>query len=167
MLKKLVKFGNSTALVIDKPILELLGMQESGMVYLHSTDGKSLTISPASEMKDKTRLAVEMIREKALENFESNKKEFDVVPHELQLKMQEEFGDIFKQHQASFIKFNEAMHSNLELKQAIEKLSFEFDPAEVPELYARKFNEIRNKFFPDLVKLDEGIEKISKKYSKI
>ena len=86
---------------------------------------------------------------------------------ELQLKMQEDFSDIFKQHQVSFNKFSEAMHSNPEVKQAIEKLCAEFDPAETPELYARKFNEIRNKFFPDLVKLDEGIEKISKKYSKI
>lgn len=45
MLKKLAKYGNSTTLVIDKAILELLNMDESSIVRLQ-TDGKSLIITP-------------------------------------------------------------------------------------------------------------------------
>lgn len=45
MLKKLAKYGNSTTLVIDKAILELLNMNELSVVKLH-TDGKSLIITP-------------------------------------------------------------------------------------------------------------------------
>jgi antitoxin component of MazEF toxin-antitoxin module len=46
MIKKLVRHGNSLALVIDKPILELLNM--SGQTPLElKTDGRSLIITPA------------------------------------------------------------------------------------------------------------------------
>lgn len=48
MLKKLAKYGNSTTLVIDKAILELLNMNESSIVKLH-TDGKSLIITPVEQ----------------------------------------------------------------------------------------------------------------------
>ncbi len=47
MIKKLVKYGNSTALVLDKAILELLGMSEGSSVKI-STDGKSLIVAPHS-----------------------------------------------------------------------------------------------------------------------
>lgn len=46
MVKKLTKHGNSLALVIDKPILELLNIdQETPLEVV--TDGKRLTIAPA------------------------------------------------------------------------------------------------------------------------
>jgi len=45
MLKKLVKYGNSNALVLDRAILDLLNIGEGSVVKL-STDGKSLTITP-------------------------------------------------------------------------------------------------------------------------
>lgn len=48
MLKKLVKYGNSTALILDRAILELLNMGEGSTVKL-TTDGKSLIITPAAE----------------------------------------------------------------------------------------------------------------------
>lgn len=45
MLKKLIKYGNSTALVLDRAILELLNMKEGALVKL-KTDGVSLIITP-------------------------------------------------------------------------------------------------------------------------
>lgn len=50
MLKKLVKYGNSNALILDRAIMELLGMHEGSVVKLH-TDGKSLIITPAEAEK--------------------------------------------------------------------------------------------------------------------
>jgi hypothetical protein len=41
--KKLTRHGNSLALVIDKPILELLGIDENTLLQI-STDGKKLEI---------------------------------------------------------------------------------------------------------------------------
>lgn len=50
MLKKLVKYGNSNALILDRAIMELLNMQEGSVVKLQ-TDGKSLIITPAEAEK--------------------------------------------------------------------------------------------------------------------
>jgi antitoxin component of MazEF toxin-antitoxin module len=45
MIKRLRKVGNSQALVLDKPILELLGLEELGSVQLTVTNG-SLVVTP-------------------------------------------------------------------------------------------------------------------------
>lgn len=46
MIKTLQKVGNSNALILDKPILELLGLEENGQVSLTIHDG-TLVITPA------------------------------------------------------------------------------------------------------------------------
>jgi antitoxin component of MazEF toxin-antitoxin module len=46
MLKKLTKHGNSLALVIDRPILDLLKIDPDTPLDV-STDGKQLIITPA------------------------------------------------------------------------------------------------------------------------
>ena len=47
MVKKLVRHGNSLALVLDKPILELLKIDEDTPLEIETSDGKSLNIRPA------------------------------------------------------------------------------------------------------------------------
>jgi antitoxin MazE len=47
MIKKLVTHGNSAALIIDKPILELLKINPSTSLEI-ATDGRNLIISPVS-----------------------------------------------------------------------------------------------------------------------
>jgi antitoxin MazE len=47
MIKKLVRHGNSRALVIDKPILELLNITDETEIEI-ITDGTSLTMRPVS-----------------------------------------------------------------------------------------------------------------------
>jgi len=48
MIKKLTKHGNSWALVIDKPVLELLKIDPDTALEI-ATDGRTLIISPARE----------------------------------------------------------------------------------------------------------------------
>lgn len=48
MLKRLTRHGNSYALVIDKPILDLLNMDPEGPVEI-STDGRTLVITPVTD----------------------------------------------------------------------------------------------------------------------
>ena len=48
MIKNLVKHGNSWALVIDKPILDLLKIDPQSPVEL-TTDGRTVIISPSPE----------------------------------------------------------------------------------------------------------------------
>jgi len=46
MIKKLTRHGNSWALVIDKPVLELLKIDPSTPLEV-STDGRTLIVAPA------------------------------------------------------------------------------------------------------------------------
>ena len=48
MIKSLVKHGNSSALVIEKPILSLLGATEESSFEV-VTDGKSLILTPVRD----------------------------------------------------------------------------------------------------------------------
>jgi antitoxin component of MazEF toxin-antitoxin module len=52
--KKLSRYGNSLALVIDRPILELLGIDERTTLEI-STDGRALVIVPAHDKRRQTR----------------------------------------------------------------------------------------------------------------
>ena len=47
MVKNLIKHGNSYALVIDKPIMEMLHIQPDTQLEL-STDGKTLMVRPVN-----------------------------------------------------------------------------------------------------------------------
>jgi antitoxin MazE len=49
MLKKLVRHGNSLALIIDKPVLDLLRITEETPLEISTFDGKSLQITPTQE----------------------------------------------------------------------------------------------------------------------
>jgi antitoxin component of MazEF toxin-antitoxin module len=48
MVKRLIQHGNSVALVIDKPIMEMLNITNETTFEL-STDGKNLILSPQIE----------------------------------------------------------------------------------------------------------------------
>jgi antitoxin component of MazEF toxin-antitoxin module len=48
MIKKLIQHGNSAALVIDKPILELLNISIDTPFEV-TTDGRSLILSPRTD----------------------------------------------------------------------------------------------------------------------
>ena len=48
MIKRLIQHGNSTALVIDKPIMELLNITNETTFEI-TTDGRNLILSPQTE----------------------------------------------------------------------------------------------------------------------
>ncbi|MGH7200797.1 MAG: AbrB/MazE/SpoVT family DNA-binding domain-containing protein [Planctomycetaceae bacterium] len=48
MLRKLSKHGDDLALVIDRPVLELLGIDEETSLSI-STDGRTLIIAPVQD----------------------------------------------------------------------------------------------------------------------
>jgi antitoxin component of MazEF toxin-antitoxin module len=49
MIKTLTKHGNSLALILDKPILELLNIEPETPISV-TTDGKSLILSPVQDL---------------------------------------------------------------------------------------------------------------------
>lgn len=64
MIKKLVAHGNSAAVIIDKPILDLLKVDMDTPLEI-STDGRSLIISPVESTKRERRFrtALERVNE--------------------------------------------------------------------------------------------------------
>jgi antitoxin component of MazEF toxin-antitoxin module len=48
MVKSLTRHGNSLALVIEKPILELLGA-DAGTAFAVTTDGRALVLTPIAD----------------------------------------------------------------------------------------------------------------------
>ncbi len=71
MIKNFVKHGNSWAIVIDRPILDLLKISPDQPVEL-STDGKTMTIAPlrASADKDEIRAARQKINARYSQAFQ-------------------------------------------------------------------------------------------------
>lgn len=53
MIKKLTKYGNSQALIIDKPILALIGIDKNSQLKI-TTDGRSLIITPLKSIRQST-----------------------------------------------------------------------------------------------------------------
>lgn len=51
MVKKLSKYGNSLAVLIEKPILELLNINEHTQVRI-STDGSRIIIEPINQISE-------------------------------------------------------------------------------------------------------------------
>lgn len=65
MIKKLTRTGNSVALVLDKPLLEELGLDENSEVEI-STNGQVIVLTPKrdSGRERKFRKSVEKINRK-------------------------------------------------------------------------------------------------------
>lgn len=55
MIKKLTKFGNSMAVILDKPLLEILNILPDTELKI-STDGKSLIITPILDLDESEKL---------------------------------------------------------------------------------------------------------------
>lgn len=52
MIKKLVRHGNSLAIIIEKPVLALLGADEN-TVFDITTDGRNLVLTPIKNASNK------------------------------------------------------------------------------------------------------------------
>lgn len=61
MQKKLTKHGNSWALVIDKPVLELLNIDPEALLEV-STDGQTLIVAPVASAKRKAKFKTALAR---------------------------------------------------------------------------------------------------------
>lgn len=72
MVKKLTQHGNSLALVLDKPILELLKISKDTPLEI-ATDGKNIVITPAQSMarRKKFEMAFEKINKRHKNTFKA------------------------------------------------------------------------------------------------
>jgi antitoxin component of MazEF toxin-antitoxin module len=70
MIKKLVRHGNSRALVIDKPVLDLLNIDEGTEIEV-ITDGMVLIMRPLRDTDAARAHSFEMAAEEAVERYGS------------------------------------------------------------------------------------------------
>lgn len=55
--KKLSKHGNSYALIIERPILELLGINSDTLLQISTPDGASIVITPVKNKVQRRRFS--------------------------------------------------------------------------------------------------------------
>ncbi len=151
MLKKLVKYGNSNALILDKAILELLNIKEGSTIKI-KTDGKSLIITPhvkvASEKINETFTHTQANIEAYIK--ESFKKYKDINKDE-QKKLEKELRDLFQRHQDLSMQ----LHQNPDFFEEVTHIAKQTD-ASSPE-YTEAYKTLRNKYSPELVKVEKEI----------
>ena len=70
MIKKLVRHGNSRAIVIDKPVLDLLNIGEDTEIEI-ITDGNSLIMRPVRIADSERKRAFEVAAEEAIDKYGS------------------------------------------------------------------------------------------------
>ena len=170
MLKKLAKYGNSTTLVIDKAILELLNMNESSIVKL-KTDGKSLIITPAPTLDESEKVSYSGIEAMAVAGMTVKEKGLEQINNlsedgkQLTQKLQEKFQHIFKKHQKTLTKFND--HKTL-LGQvyidAVENITNKLDPEKDSEPFLLETAALNEKFFPELADFNKEMKAVSLKF---
>jgi len=180
MLKKLSKYGNSTTLVIDKAILELLNMNESSIVKL-KTDGKSLIISPVEnknveeniknvlfEPSEAIALAIKHqnnLYEEEVANLDDKaKKEANEMKEELtniNLKL-----FLNNKDKNSYLDNLKEITNSKEYLEGIEFITNKFNPITQNNEYMKEYNKLVYKLSPKL--LDPEFKKetleIGKKY---
>ncbi len=172
MLKKLAKYGNSTTLVIDKAILELLNMNESSVVKLH-TDGKSLIITPVpAEQAQEKKVSYEGMEglivanstQKAASQHKESYERYAKLDEDVRVTMQKEFSDVFAKYMVPSQKFHMEIMQSPEFVARMEELALQYDPAAQSEEYFKAFNALRNEFVPEMIGMDEELAVIAKKY---
>ena len=58
--KKLTKHGNSYALIIERPILDLLGIDSETLLQISTPDGISIIITPVKSKMQKQRFSTSL-----------------------------------------------------------------------------------------------------------
>lgn len=175
MLKKLVKYGNSNALVLDRPILELLSIGEGSLVKLH-TDGKSLIITPhqAEESVQPFSTGMEMLQEAVIARSKEQIKEWQANPvtnkqleecgpgSETVAQLTELFKPIMEKYRTDF-----AFLQTEAFAQDIEALGEKYQSDKTSPEYLKEFFAIRLKHAPRLADMDKEMAEAQEKIMKI
>lgn len=154
MLKKLVKYGNSNALVLDKALLELLNIEEGSVVKLR-TDGTSLIIT-AQHMVSQGKLTrtvtpQDTLQEAISQNLMQNYENADVYLDELR-KVCVRYADITKK-----------LYSP-EITQKIQEIEQRFNGNRTNPEFLKEVHLLRSQHVPELEQMDYEIQQISQKY---
>lgn len=152
MLKKLVKYGNSNALILDKAILELLNIEEGSIIKI-KTDGKSIILTPhvqvASEKISETFTHDQAYLEATIkESF----KRYKGIDKDKQEKLEKEYLDLIKRYQDISMR----VCQNPDFSKKAMQIAKQFDTSS-PECI-EAYKALRRKYSPELAKIEQEIE---------
>ena len=172
MLKKLAKYGNSTTLVIDKAILELLNMNESTIVKL-KIDGPSLIVTPASAIAENEKVSYSRSEAFRIADQAIRNKVQKQVSEKLQAKrdkafpeMQKEFQHLFKKHETVLARLHDdKSFQGQEYEEALKIITQKIDPSNDPEAFGAEVRKLNERLHHEFVDFNKDMEAIVKKYS--
>lgn len=171
MLKKLAKYGNSTALVIDKAILEILEIEESSVVKLH-TDGKSLIITPikTQQQTDKISWEAEEAMRTSLQSFNNQRLQeyhkYAALDHVTKDTLKAQVDLIMAKYEKEFHRFLSEVSTSDTFKDEAAKIAQTYDPVTQATEYITEYTKLKYKFCPELEKMDQELNAASAVYSK-
>ena len=179
MLKKLIKYGNSNALVLDKALLELLNISEGATVKI-KTDGHSLIISPAIEapaQKQAISTTPEetyrnVMNARVTENMEAIKQSGDQAAVDALNKaigdagnpdslMSQGVSKILTKHKKAI----DAIANSTELFNELARLKSELEVHGDKDRYLKEVVAMRNVIIPGLKELDEDMLKFNEEFN--
>lgn len=148
MLKKLVKYGNSNAIILDKAILELLEIEEGATIKI-KTDGKSIIITPH----------IKAVSEKVHETFTHEQanleasiregfKRYDGLEKDQREKLEKEYLILLKKFQG----LSQELAKNKDFMDGVASLKMQCDTAS-PE-FVTKYKMLRDKYAPEHAKAE-------------
>lgn len=156
MLKKLVKYGNSNALIFDKAILELLEIEEGSLVKI-KTDGKSIIITPQQKPEKET-VSETLTHEEFLKGafmdqmLRTHNKEMDQLDREsLKAALRDVNADYYK------------THNNKEFIQELSELN-KLHADKASPIYFEAVSKLQHKYNPKIAIFEEKAKAIFQKY---
>jgi antitoxin component of MazEF toxin-antitoxin module len=159
MLKKIVKYGNSSALVLDKALLELLNMAEGSVVKI-KTDGVSLIITPQHALVQET-ISPTLTLEETLKDAIKTNLEKSFGDPEKAARYQEGLKEIT----GRYLKMREQKMATPEMQQAMAAVQKRFAGDEANPEYVKAIQELHRKNIPEMEQMNREIDAFVKKYS--
>ncbi|MBN1549309.1 AbrB/MazE/SpoVT family DNA-binding domain-containing protein [Candidatus Babeliales bacterium] len=183
MLKKLVKYGNSNALVLDRSILALLNINEDSVVKLR-IEGDTLIVraEEAAKATDSMMLDIENIHTRSASYNTPRNPVFDMIeanlrtsykglesdPHYMKAleewlpgtenakKLQEAYGKIMKKYMGEIQLLNSE-----EFKRELDLLSKKYDGDSSSKDWLKEFLTLRLKYAPKLAQMDKEMQDVN------
>lgn len=155
MLKKLVKYGNSNALILDKPILELLNIAEGSIVKI-KTDGKSIIISPNVRENNESYISPTITFEDSLHEATAQEMAENIYK-DLEPERKAEKIHSFKEIHKRYITVQKKLNENAGYLQELKALYANYpNDSRNPQLI-EKYEQLRNKYAPEITALEKGL----------
>ncbi len=159
MLKKIVKYGNSSALVLDKALLELLDMAEGSVVKI-KTDGVSLIITPQN-VSPQNFVSPTLTIEDCLSDAATKAFEQSFGDAEKARAYQAELREICDR----YAKLVKDKMDTPEIRLAIANVQKRFVKDETNPEYAKQIQKVQLQHAPELENMHQEMDALLKKYS--